>query len=216
MEAAKPINWKRRAETNGEYGCMGDLGMHVFHLPLRLGWRPRNVRAILSKVVRERPDASGNLVPCDTWDNATLFCEVPAEGGAGSFPLTAKTFRIAPGETDTWYISVKGMRFSARFSTKRPRTLETLDYSGVAQIWQSEDLGYESAYRAITGKIFEFGFCDAILQMLAAFCDEAARAGGGAVPFGCATSEEARWTHAIFTAALASHRAAGVARVECP
>ena len=136
MDPNKPINWKRRAETNGEYGCMGDLGMHVFHVPLRLGWRPRNVRAVLSKVVRERPDAAGKMVPCDTWDNATLFCEVPAEGG-GSFPLTAKTFRIAPGETDTWYLSIKGTRFSARFSTAEPRTLWTLDYSGGAQAWDA-------------------------------------------------------------------------------
>ncbi len=25
----KPINWKRMIEFNGEYGCMGDLGMHA-------------------------------------------------------------------------------------------------------------------------------------------------------------------------------------------
>ena len=35
---SKPINWKRRAETNGAYGCLGDLGMHALHLPLRAGW----------------------------------------------------------------------------------------------------------------------------------------------------------------------------------
>jgi predicted dehydrogenase len=91
----KPINWKRRAEINGEYGCMGDLGLHVFHVPLRAGWVPANVRAVLSKVVAQRPDGSGGLAPCDTWDNATLLCEVPHEGYA--FPLTAKMFRMAPG-----------------------------------------------------------------------------------------------------------------------
>lgn len=25
----KVINWKRMQDINGEYGCMGDLGMHV-------------------------------------------------------------------------------------------------------------------------------------------------------------------------------------------
>ena len=39
LDPDKPINWKRRIETNGEYGCMGDLGMHILHLPLRLGWQ---------------------------------------------------------------------------------------------------------------------------------------------------------------------------------
>jgi predicted dehydrogenase len=32
----KPINWKRMIDFNGEYGCMGDLGMHALHIPLRL------------------------------------------------------------------------------------------------------------------------------------------------------------------------------------
>ncbi len=28
LDPSKPMNWKRRIETNGEYGCMGDLGLH--------------------------------------------------------------------------------------------------------------------------------------------------------------------------------------------
>ena len=56
LDPEKPINWKRIAEFNGRYGCMGDLGMHALHLPLRAGWMPRNVRAILSDVFPERPD----------------------------------------------------------------------------------------------------------------------------------------------------------------
>ncbi len=48
-------------------GVLGDLGLHVLHLPLRLGWRPEIVFAVLSNIVRERPNASGELVPCETW-----------------------------------------------------------------------------------------------------------------------------------------------------
>ena len=66
----KPINWKRTIEHNGEYGVMGDLGMHACHVPFRAGWRPRNVRAILSDIVKQRPDGKGNLVPCRTWGSA--------------------------------------------------------------------------------------------------------------------------------------------------
>ncbi len=213
MNPDKPINWKRMIDINGEYGCMGDLGLHVFHLPLRAGWTPANVRAILSKVVRERPDASGRRVPCETWDNATLFCEV-AQADGYAFPLTAKMQRMAPGETDTWYLTIKGTEFSARFSTKRPKTLETMPYSKSGpQAWHSEDVGYETQFQAITGGIFEFGFSDSLLQMLAAFCRQIELGNNGELFFGCATAAETRWTHEIFTAALASQKSHSVVAI---
>ena len=212
MDPDKPINWKRTLAANGEYGCMGDLGLHVFHLPLRFGWIPSNIRAVLSSVVPERPDASGRLVPCETWDNATILCEVRTRDQA--FPLTAKTQRMAPGETDTWYLSVKGTRFSARFTTRYPRTLETMPYEkGKPQAWLDEAVGYESVYKTITGSILEFGFSDAILQMIAAFCHQIQAGPDAQLPFGCATPDETRLTHAIFTAALLSHKESKVVPV---
>ncbi|BBI48322.1 hypothetical protein HORIV_07430 [Vreelandella olivaria] len=90
----KPINWKRMIDINGEYGCMGDLGMHVCHVPLRLGWRPRRVHAELVNRVTTRPNADGEYVPCATWDNATINATV--EDGDSRFPLVLKTWRIAP------------------------------------------------------------------------------------------------------------------------
>jgi predicted dehydrogenase len=205
MDPEKPINWKRIVESNGEYGCMGDLGLHVLHLPLRAGWAPRTVSAILSNIARQRKDADGNWVPCRTWDNAILLCEV--EHDHSPFPLTAKMQRIAPGEMNTWYLSVKGSEMSARFSTKFPRTLETLVYKrGAAQGWQREDLGFESVYKTITGGIFEFGFTDAMQQMIAAFCEQVIQGNFAAVPFGCATLEETRQMHSILSAALESHK----------
>src|SRR5215217_2476084 len=33
LDRSKPINWKRQEEFCGEIGVMGDLGMHVLHLP---------------------------------------------------------------------------------------------------------------------------------------------------------------------------------------
>jgi predicted dehydrogenase len=207
MNPQKPINWKRMIAFNGEYGCLGDLGMHVVHLPFRFGWFPANVRALLSKIVKERPDGQGGMAPCETWDNATLACEVKTAGQ--HFPMTLSTKRIAPGEANTWFIRVLGTRFSAEFSTKYPRTLRTLPYTpGGEQAWQSADLGYESVYRTISGAIFEFGFTDAMLQMIAAYCDELAR--GSSAPFPCATPEEAALSHRLFTAALESQRAGQV------
>ena len=205
LDPNKPINWKRRNATNGEYGCMGDLGMHVLHVPLRAGWWPKNVRAVLSKIVKERPDGQGHMVPCETWDNATLFCEVQSQGQ--DFPMTLKMHRIAPGESNTWYIRILGTTFSAEFSTKYPRTLRTLPYtSGGSQTWQVQDLGSQSAYPTITGGIFEFGFSDSVLQMWAAFCDELAHPNAMRQPFYCATPEETELSQVLFTEALLSQR----------
>ncbi|MFW5899485.1 MAG: Gfo/Idh/MocA family protein [Jiangellaceae bacterium] len=202
----KPLNWKRRRATNGAYGCMGDLGLHVLHLPLRLGWRPTEVRAHLQDLVPTRPDGHGGTAPCDTWDNATLLTRVRTD--ASDFPLLLHTKRIAPGHTNTWTLTVHGTRTSLSFSSKYPKTLRTLRYEpGGPQTWAHEDLGYDAPYPTLTGKIFEFGFPDAVLQMWAAFCDELAHgAGGMRQPFTCATPEEVAETHRVFTDAL---RAAG-------
>ena len=213
LDPGKPINWKRRAEFNGDYGCLGDLGMHALHLPLRAGWTPRNVRAVLSDVVSERPDGKGGTVPCDTWDNAVLLCE--AEDNGHAFPLRIETKRIAPGETNTWTIEVDGTAGSIAYTSKLPKTLRWMDYKpGAPQAWQVLDLGSESAYPTITGAIFEFGFSDAILQMWAAFLDELAHGRDGMrQSFHCATPEEATATHRLFTAALESHERRAVVPV---
>jgi predicted dehydrogenase len=213
LDPNKPINWKRQVAFNGEYGCMGDLGMHVLHIPLRAGWFPSNVRALLSQIITERPGPGGNLVPCETWDNATLACEVMS--GEQHFPMLLETKRIAPGETNTWYLRVLGTAFSAEFSTKQPKTLRTMAYTpGGVQAWQTQDLGSGSAYSTITGSIFEFGFSDSIMQMWAAFCDELAHPGNMHQPFHCVTPEETAQSHRILTAALASQRQAQVIQLQ--
>lgn len=200
LDRKKPINWKRMEHINGDYGCMGDLGMHVLHVPLRLGWKPQTVHAQLVKRVTERPDGKGGMVPCTTWDNAAISTRVKTD--AQDFPMLLKTFRIAPGESNTWYIRVLGMNKSAFFSTKQPRQWQWMDYEGGRQSWQTEDLGYDALFPTITGKIFEFGFIDAIQQMWAAFVDELA--GNKASGFHCATPQEAAAHHAVLTAALVS------------
>ena len=115
----KPINWKRMVDINGAYGCMGDLGMHVLHVPLRLRWRPATVSASLVNRFPTRPDGNGGTVPCETWDNATITGHVEDRGGG--FPLVLKTWRIAPGHSNTWSIRVLGTSKSAYFSTQNPR-----------------------------------------------------------------------------------------------
>ncbi len=202
LDTTKPINWKRRTSTCGEYGVMGDLGLHVVHIPFRFGWFPKSVHAVLSNVVAERPDGKGGMAPCETWDNARLTCRVKRDGY--EFPMVLRTERIAPGETNTWFIRVRGTKMSAEFSTKHPKAFRFMEYvNGKEQAWQTVDLGYDSAEKAITGHIFEFGFPDAILQMWAAYLGEL-HGGKDAVRFGCVTPDEALLSHKLFSAALKS------------
>jgi len=204
LDPNKKINWKRIIAINGEYGCMGDLGMHALHIPLRFGWFPEQVYASLSNIVQQRYNNEGTLVPCETWDNAVLNCQVHADGQ--DFPMEIRTYRIAPGEANTWYIRILGTEFSTEFSTKYPKTLRFMPYTaGSEQVWHSLDLGYNSVYPTITGGIFEFGFTDAMLQMWAAFCDQLTN-GRENVPFYCATPEETRKQHCVLTSALIAHK----------
>jgi predicted dehydrogenase len=205
LDPNKPINWKRIIEYNGEYGCMGDLGMHVLAVPVRAGWKFENVRAVLSNLVPERPDEDGKTVPCETWDNATLFCSTVDPKGFG-FPVTLKMHRISPGEKNTFYLTIIGMRGAARISTKNINRIEFLEYTGKEQVWQSLDMGFETVFRTTTGRIFEFGFTDYMPQMLAAFLFEY-RNGRPRTPFsGCVRPEETEISHRLFTAALESGR----------
>jgi predicted dehydrogenase len=214
LNPQKKINWKRMIEMNGEYGCMGDLGLHVVHIPLRFGWRPARLSALLAKIVTQRPDGKGNMVPCKTWDNAILACEV--DEGDYTFPMVVSTKRIAPGHGNTWFLRIMGTKLSVSFSTKNPKEIQWMPYDtpGQDQAWRVMDLPYKTPYPTITGSIFEFGFSDSILQMWAAFCDELVNGADMVQPFACATPQEAADSHRIFTAALDSHRERRVVTIE--
>jgi predicted dehydrogenase len=210
LDASKPINWKRQVEFCGEYGVMGDLGMHACHVPFRAGWVPKNVRAVLGKVVNERPDGKGGMVPCTTWDNATLLCDTRDTRNGDSFPWTIRTHRIAPGNRNSWYIEILATRMSARWSSINPKMLETLHYQGGEQSWLQIQTGYDPAFKTITGGIFEFGFTDSILQMWAAFVHELASGKPLKKFAGCVTADETAISHRLFTAALKSYAGASV------
>jgi len=212
LDPDKPINWKRQVRHCGAYGVLGDLGLHPLHLPLRFGWRPQNLRAVLSKVVETRPKSKGSTerVPCETWDNATMLTHVKQAGQ--DFPMTLSVKRIAPGHQNTWFIRVAGTKQSAFFSTENPKVLRTLPYpaAGGPQAWHVEDLAFAPRYASVTGGIFEFGFADAIQQMWAAFCDELTHGKDGmrqtgTTPFTCVTPAEAQQHHRVLDASQRSH-----------
>jgi len=200
LDPGKAINWKRQVKFCGEIGVMGDLGMHVAHIPLRLGWSPVRVYAQLQQVYTQRPDGKGGIADCDTWDNALLHMEVDIDGR--EVPMRWETKRLGPGETNTWEIEVLGTDGGARYSTKTPKTLWRFRREGDEQRWERIDLGFQTSFKAITGGIFEVGFADLLQQMWAAFLAE--RAGTLGERFGCATPEEAIWSQRVFQAALRS------------
>lgn len=210
MDLNKPINWKRMVNINGEYGCMGDLGIHTQHIPFRLGWKPQEVFATLSNIATERFDANGVKVPCETWDNATLVCTMKEENG-NSFPAFFEMKRMKPAETNEWYIRVDGLKSSVRFSTNDPNAFYFTFSEGREQGWCRIDVGYSSVVPTITSNIFEFGFTDAMLQMWASFIQEI---DGNNPEFGCFTPEETVLSHKMLTAALRSHKERRLVEIE--
>ncbi|MDQ5978368.1 MAG: hypothetical protein QG602_1342 [Verrucomicrobiota bacterium] len=202
LDPAKPLNWKRQSQYCGEAGVMNDLGLHVAHVPLRLGWRPAHLYAQLQKIYAQRSDGKGGMAACDTWDNATLHCTVDLPGQAG-VPLTLETRRMSPTDTNSWELEILGTDGGVRFSTKAPKTLRQY-VRGREQTWSATDLGFAMPFKTITGGIFEPGFPDLLQQMWAAFLAE--RAGLLGDRFGCATPDEAVAHHELWAAALLSHR----------
>jgi predicted dehydrogenase len=202
MDPTKPVNWKRQVKTCGEIGVMGDLGMHAVHVPFRLGWTPIRVYAQLQKIYTQRPDGKGGMAPCDTWDNAILHTEVQI--GDDEIPMRLEMKRLAPGETNTWYLEVLGTEGGVKYSTKEPKTLWTFQRQK-EQLWQKTDLGFNGPFTTITGGIFEPGFPDCFQQMWAAYAAE--RANALENKFGCVTPDEAVLSHRVFAAALESQRA---------
>ena len=205
MDPNKVINWKRIAAINGEYGCMGDLGIHTQHVPFRMGWKPLSVYADLQKLVETRPDGKGNIVPCDTWDNALLLCRALDPKTGEEFSIHFETRRMDPGATNTWFLEVYGTEGSAKFSTADPKAFMVLETKGKEQGWTRLDTGSQSFIPSITGGIFEFGFPDAFQQMIGAFLEEFAE-GGSKHPFTNVTPDETALSHALLTAALKSNR----------
>ena len=154
LDPTKPANWKRQVKTCGAIGVMGDLGMHAIHLPFRLGWFPKRVYAQLQKIYTERPDGKGGMATCDTWDNALLHTDVEIDGA--EVPVRFEMKRLAPGETNTWYIDILGTDGGVSYSTKEPKTLWTFQ-RGKEQSWIRTDLGFGTPFTTITGGIFGAG-----------------------------------------------------------
>ena len=203
IDPLKVINWKRQTKYCGEIGVLGDLGMHAAHIPLRLGFKPTSVFAILDDIITHRPDSKGESIVCDTFDNAVLALRAKSSESIREFPMFWEMKRIAPGESNTFFFSAIGMTGGVRFSTKNPAVYHTFALRNGEQVWSEIQPGHVSNWPVITGHIFEFGFPDALLQMWAAYFAE--REGKLGDKFACASVSEVVDSHRTFAAAMKSH-----------
>lgn len=76
--------------------------------------------------------------------------------------------RMAPQETNSWFVELLGTEGGVRYSTKEPKKLWLCE-NGKEQLWKKTDLGFGMPFKTMTGGIFEPGFPDMIQQMWAAF-----------------------------------------------
>lgn len=210
LDLEKPINWKRQSEFCGEIGVMGDLGMHVLHIPLRMGWKPVRVYAQLQKIITQRPSLSGGWSESDTWNNATLSTMVIIDNK--EVPMRLEMKRLSPGNTNSWFIEILGLKGGVRYNTNDTKALWIFERDKGKQFWKRLEMGFETAFPTSTGKIFEPGFPDTFMQMLAAYFAERGDLLGDR--FGCVTPEEALNSHYIFNAALESHRLNSVIEID--
>jgi hypothetical protein len=171
LDRSKPINWKRQARYCGAIGVMGDLGMHVAHLPLRLGWRrPPSTPSSATSSPSARPrDRRARPVRHDRQRHAAVRRRLPAD------PAHPPD-RARPHEHLAHLAT--GMDGGVSFSTAQPKTVHRFALRDGRQVWERFEVGSQSAFATITGPIFEFGFADAILQMWAAYLAERAGALG--------------------------------------
>lgn len=211
IDPLKPINWKRQKAVNGAYGVLGDLAPHSLLLPLRAGVVPETVYSILSNIIAQRPDSSGKMVSCDTWDNAILVMNAHMKDQNYSFPMVLEAARIAPGSPNDWYVEVYGSEASIRYSLSDTNNIYYAERTGNSQKWVKQEIGYCPVYPTITGGMAAFGFGDALLQMWAAFLDELSN--GGARER-CMTPEEALVCHDVLDGALKAHASGAAVAVQ--
>ncbi|MFC1676300.1 Gfo/Idh/MocA family protein, partial [Planctomycetota bacterium] len=204
LDTQKPINWKRMVDINGRYGCVGDLGFHNAIMGMRAGWQIQKVRSIFSNIVSQRPNLAGDIVACETYDNASMLAVVLDETNGQTFPWEIKIHRIMPGEQNTWYFNIYGTKGSAVFSLKNPKCLDVLLYEGKEQAWRKLDMGFATPYKTITGSVFEFGSVDAFMQLMAALMYELEHDKPKSFAAACPSPEEMYGCHKLFTAALKS------------
>ena len=157
-----------RRSSAGRTASSTTSGCTSLHVPLRLGWLPAHVFAVLQDLVPTRPGPDGEPVPCDTIENATLLCTATTGVAADTaFPLHLTTKRIDPGQKNSWRCGARHDRRGGVLHAPSQDVARHDRRGRRAGLAGGLEMGSQSSFATSTGGIFEFGFADAILQMWA-------------------------------------------------
>lgn len=176
-----PRHWKF-TEQCGPYGTLTELGMHVLFPLTRLDL----LSGLLDSDVHARNYyEDGFLVEsCAMLDNPQRETNILVKVGCAS-----------AGHTNTWSIAIEGSERSIAYSTENMRYVicRTREGNGTSLI----PMGIDSVYPTYSGRIFEFGWNDGLLQMLCSFCEELL---GRKVKVPCMSPRESADCHRILDA----------------
>ena len=128
LNPKKAINWKRMIEYNGEYGCMGDLGMHALHIPLQIRLVPG---ASSCATQQNRPGTSGwQRGSCSVQDLGQ--CDHLWRGRAKGSPISDHHSDQTDRSGRREQLVHPGDRHQAfhDLSTKYPKTLQVMELRG--------------------------------------------------------------------------------------
>lgn len=166
------LNHWKYTEKVGDKGVITELGLHVLFPIVRLGFDCNNVESF-------------NYTKNDTILQTTIIIKE-------KIPIIVNISQICAGESNTWSIKTVGVKKSYEFFTENCKIVIERDSS--TNIKSIINVGLDSAYKTYSGRIFEFGFNDSIVQMLCSFCDELLNNKSN---FGCMTPDEALKCHRI-------------------
>lgn len=167
----KLSHWKYTKRV-GDKGVITELGIHVLFPIIRLGFNCDDI-------------TSFNYTENGMIAQSTIVIKE-------KIPIIVNLSQICAGELNTWSIKTVGTKKSYEFSTENCKTVTERD--SITNIKSVINVGLDSAYKTYSGRIFEFGFNDSIVQMLCSFCDELLNKKSN---FACMTPQEALECHKI-------------------
>ena len=200
-------------EFNGEYGCMGDLGMHACHVPFRAGWIPRNVRAVLAEHRPRTARRQGRHGPVRDLGQRDAAVRRGRPGQRQTFPADAQDAAHRPGREEHLVPRSPGHPGCRAVHHQESQAARAARIRRRRAGLGPDRHGPRDGLSSVTGGIFEFGFSDAILQMWAAFLYELVHGAPLCKFAGCATPAETTLSHRLFAAALRSQKEAAVVAV---
>jgi predicted dehydrogenase len=196
LNPMKPINWKRRVATCGEYGCIGDLGMHLKARVARIGGF--GVAGLASVYVPTGSDRNMFLGRAEFMPTEDMALAVRRVTAKCCERIARRAFEAA---APTTYLGSNAGGMQHEVS----KQLRYLPYTSGASRPGARWTPFTPPTHHHRRHLPIPGFTDAILQMCR--IPRSWHGGDGMKqPFYCATPEEVAASHDLFTAALESQR----------